>query len=98
MSIETKLLLTCLGLLGFGLVLAVTRVLGAWTEHHVSRHNLIVESKQRRYDYLKAVYDRDQAISAAEAGEADDAYDSVIIEEPGDTADAGEPAEPRLAA
>ena len=81
MPLETKLLLLCLGVLAFGFVLSVTRVLGAWAEHHISRHDLIVESKQRRYDYLKAIYDRDQELMALEAeGEAEN--ETVIIEEP----------------
>lgn len=69
MGIETKLLLACLLLLGTALVHAVLRVSGAWYEHHVTRHDLVAESKRRRYEYLKALADRDRALMEAEEAE-----------------------------
>jgi|GEM_PF-2351396 len=87
MPLETKLMLLCLAVLAVGLVLSVTRVLGAWAEHHISRHDLIVESRQRRHEYLKAMHERDQEMMGGEENE--DSFSSVVIEEPD---------EPKLAA
>ncbi len=72
MPTETKLLLTCLVILAAGLVYAVLRVSGAWYEHHVSRHDLVAESKRRRFAYLKAIADRDREMMEAQG--------AVIIE------------------
>eukprot|EP00752_Nemacystus_decipiens_P016829 g15061.t1 len=78
MDPQAKIMLLCFSLLGLALVLGVLRVMGAWYEHHVSRHDLIVESKQRRYDYLKAVADREREVLAMEE---EAAMESIIIEE-----------------
>ncbi|MFK7789592.1 MAG: hypothetical protein AB8C95_08910 [Phycisphaeraceae bacterium] len=78
MPIETKLLLTCLVLIAAAFAYAVLRVTGAWYEHHVERHDLIAESKRRRFAYLKALADRDRELMAAEEAEASH---SVIIED-----------------
>lgn len=78
MDVQTKLMLICLGVLGFTLVFGVLRVTAAWFEHHVSRHDLIVESKLRRYNYLKAIADRDRELQAMEE---EAATDSIIIED-----------------
>ena len=81
MSIETKLFLTCMVLLAFAMIYAVLKVTGAWYDHHVSRHDLIAESKRRRFAYLRAVAERDRELAEVEAG------GSVVIEgdeEPGD--------------
>ena len=85
MAIETKLLVTCLVLFGAALVYAVLKITGSWYDHHVSRHDLIAESKRRRFAYLKAIADRDREL--AEAAEAE-AHETVIIE-----GDAFEPAQ-----
>ena len=78
MSVETKLMLTCLTALAALLVYGVLRVITAWYEHNIAKHDLIVNSKQRRYDYLKAIADRDRELMELEeqaiAG-------SVIIED-----------------
>ena len=78
MDEQTKITLLCLTLLGLTLVIGVLRVLGAWYDHHVTRHNLIVESKQRRYDYFKAIAEREREALAMEEEEA---MDSIVIEE-----------------
>lgn len=78
MDPKTNVVLICLILLGFALVLGVLRVLGAWYEYHITRHNLIVASKQRRYDYLKALAERDRELMALEG---DEATGSIIIED-----------------
>ena len=78
MTIETKLLLTCLVIFAAGLAYAVLRVSGAWFEHHISRHDLIAESKRRRFAYLKAIADRDREMLEAQAAES---QPSVIIED-----------------
>ena len=78
MPIETKLLLTCLVMFAVAMAYAVLRVSGAWFEHHVERHDLIAESKRRRFAYLKALADRDRELmEAQEAGSPE----SVIIED-----------------
>ena len=77
MSLETKLMIGCFVALAAALVLAVTKVLGAWTDHHVSRHDLIVESRRRRLAYFNAVAER--MIEAV--GEGTDENDTVIIED-----------------
>lgn len=77
MDVQTKLMLICLAVLGFTLVLGVLRVTAAWYEHHVSRHDLITESKQRRYDYLKAKH----ALERESLDIEDDAMSSVIIDD-----------------
>jgi len=78
MTVESKLLVTCLVLLGVALVYAVLKMTSVWYDHHVSRHDLIAESKRRRFAYLKALADRDRALAQAQAAEAGA---SVIIED-----------------
>lgn len=77
MPIETKLMLTCLIALAAGLVYAVLKMTSAWYEHHVTRHDLIAESKRRRLEYLKAIAERDRELQALEEAELEDA----VIEE-----------------
>ncbi|MFN3168981.1 MAG: hypothetical protein ACE37H_18185 [Phycisphaeraceae bacterium] len=77
MAVETKLLIAFFVAVGAGLVIAVMRVLGAWADHHISRHDLVVESKRRRLEYFSAVAERQNALdTAAEAEE----HGNVIIE------------------
>lgn len=78
MDPQTKVALLCLIALGLCFVTGVLRVIGTWYEHHVARHDLVVASKQRRYDYLKAVAERDRAIMAMEE---EAMTDSIIIED-----------------
>ena len=78
MTVETKMLLTGLMLLGVVLVYGVLKVLGAWFEHHVARHDLVAESKRRRVEYLRALAERDREMIAAQEEEA---HASVIIED-----------------
>lgn len=78
MPLETKVLLACFVVIAAGLVLAVTRVLGAWADHHISRHDLIVESKRRRLEYFNAVAERENAF---DSDQQQDGNDSVIIED-----------------
>ena len=78
MSIETKLLVTCIVLLASALIYAVLKVTGAWYDHHVSRHDLIAESKRRRYAYLRALAERDREIMEANAIEAEG---SIVIDD-----------------
>lgn len=78
MDVQTKLMLLCMAALAFVLVIGVLRVIGAWYDHHVSRHDLIAESKQRRYDYLKAKHDRDRELEALQEQVA---AESIIIED-----------------
>ena len=61
MATDTKLMLLCALILGGGMTLCILRVLGAWVDHHLQRHNLIVESKRRRAAYLMALAEREQA-------------------------------------
>ena len=75
MPLETKLMLFCLIALAMGLVFGVLKVAGAWYEHHVSRHDLVVESKRRRIAYLKALAERE----LRELEEAE--HESISIEE-----------------
>lgn len=70
--------MTCLLLLAAALVYAVLRVVGAWYDHHVSRHDLIAESKRRRLAYLKSLADRERELADAQAAES---HQSVIIED-----------------
>ena len=79
MDLETRMLVICLTALAVGFVMGVTKVLGAWAEHHISRHDLIVESKQRRIAYFNAVAERRGELNGDEDFEDDG---SVIIEEP----------------
>ena len=51
-----------LGLFAFILITAVLGTLAKWTHHHTSRHQLIVESKRRRAEYLKALAERGAGI------------------------------------
>ena len=74
MPLETKLMLFCLIALAMGLVFGVLKVAGAWYEHHVSRHDLVVESKRRRIAYLKALAERERELEEAE-------NESISIEE-----------------
>lgn len=59
----TKLL--ALGLIATAgtLITVVLRVLGAWTDHHIRRHDLIAESKRRRLDYFRAIAERQNGSS-----------------------------------
>ncbi|MBX2851161.1 MAG: hypothetical protein KTR15_05390 [Phycisphaeraceae bacterium] len=75
MAIETKLMMICLLALAAALVYGVLKVLGAWYEQSLARHDLVVESKRRRYAYFKALADREREIQGEEA------ESSVIIEE-----------------
>jgi hypothetical protein len=78
MAIETKLMIFCLLALGVALVYGVLKVTSAWHEHHVSRHDLIAESKRLRYAYLKAIADRDREMLAMQEAEGEG---SVIIDD-----------------
>lgn len=80
MTVETKVMLICLTLLGLALVYGVLRVTGAWFEHHVARHDLIAESKRRRVEYLRALAERDREMMAMQEEEAEE---SVIIDSDG---------------
>jgi hypothetical protein len=75
MTLETKLLIGCLTLMAVALVYAVLKTCTAWYDHHIVRHDLIAESKRRRFEYQRAIAERDREIAEAEAG------GSVIIEE-----------------
>ncbi len=77
MPLETRLMIGCFVALAAALVLAVTKVLGAWADHHISRHDLIVESRRRRLAYFNAVAERMSDITDEEAAD----NDSVIIED-----------------
>lgn len=78
MSLETKLLLIVMCILAFSLVMAVGRVLAAWAEHHLARHDLIVASKQKRLDYLRSLAEREKAEQNGVL--EDDETGNVIIE------------------
>lgn len=78
MAIETKLMIFCLLALGAALVYGVLKMSSAWYEHHISRHDLVAESKRRRFAYLKAIADRDRQMLEMRAAEL---QDSVIIED-----------------
>lgn len=78
MSLETKLLIGFCIALAAGLVLAVTRVLGAWAEHHITRHDLVAESKRRRLAYFQSVADRQAGISPDDPA---DEQSNIIIED-----------------
>lgn len=80
MTLETKLLIGCLVLLAVALVYAVLKVSAAWFDHHISRHDLIAESKRRRFAYQKALADRDREIAEAEAGGSVIVEDEVVTE------------------
>ena len=58
MDLSTKLL--AVGVIAsLGIFVAVVlRVLGAWSNYHIRRHDLIVESKRRRLEYFRAVAER----------------------------------------
>lgn len=86
MATDTKLMLLCALVMGGGMALCILRVLGAWVDHHVKRHDLIVESKRRRAAYLQALADRDKA-----------EMQELEAEDPATQADVAEP-EPALAA
>lgn len=58
MDMPTKLLALGLIVTAGTLVTVVLRILGAWTDHHIRRHDLIAESKRRRLDYFRAVAQR----------------------------------------
>ena len=77
MPLDTKLTLFCLIALAVGLVFGVLKVAGAWYEHHMSRHDLIVESKRRRIAYLKALAERERELRELEEAE----HESISIEE-----------------
>ena len=78
MQPETKILFLCLATLAACLVLAITKVLGAWADHHITRHDLVVESKQKRLDYYNAVADM---MHDAAQGDHSDGNATVIIED-----------------
>lgn len=78
MSFETKLMLICLTALAAIFVYGVLRVVSAWYENNISRHDLIVESKRRRYEYLKAITDRERELMALEEQAS---AESIIIED-----------------
>lgn len=80
MPLETKLMLFCLIALAVGLVFGVLKVASAWYEHHVSRHDLIIESKRRRIAYLKALAERDRELRELE--EAENAPITIEEDEP----------------
>ena len=81
MALETKLLIACFAALAAALVFAVTRVLGAWSEHHIVRHDLIVESKRQRLAYYNAIAERQRAVDAENEDLYEDGSASVIIED-----------------
>jgi len=58
MTLGLKLLLLAGVLVIYFLVTAILRTLGAWSNHHVSRHNLIVEAKRQRQAYFDVVAER----------------------------------------
>ena len=78
MDPQTKIVLLCLTLMGLALVVGVLRVVGAWYDHHISRHDLVVQTKLQRYNYLKAIADRERE---AMAMEEEAASDSIILED-----------------
>lgn len=80
MLLETKLLIACFVVLAAAFVWAVMKVLGAWADHHISRHDLIVESRRMRLAYFNSVAERQAALEAKD--EDDPEHSSVIIEEP----------------
>lgn len=78
MPSETKLLVTCLVFIAAAFVYAVLRVSGSWYERHIEKHDLIAESKRRRFAYLKALAERDRELIEVEEAQA---MQSVIIED-----------------
>jgi len=60
MPLETKLILMVAVALACTLAYAVLRVLCVWSEHHITRHDLIVESRRRRSKYFSAVAKRNR--------------------------------------
>lgn len=58
MTFGTKLMLLALAVIGFALVTAVMRVLGNWSDQAIRKHDLIVESRQRRFAYYDALAER----------------------------------------
>lgn len=74
MPLETKLLVVICVALATCLILAVTRVLGTWANHHISRHDLIVQSTRRRVAYYQAMAQRMNDVGGVGA------QDSVIID------------------
>lgn len=83
MMIETKLLLIGLGVIAAMLVLGVTRVLGAWSEHHIVRHDLVRASKSKRLAYFRSLAERDrqemEALEADSISSLVDEYASVEV-------------------
>ena len=78
MDPKTKVMLFFLMLIGLAFTVGVLRVIGAWYAYHVKRHDLIVQSKRKRYDYFKAVADREREAMGMQESEA---LGSVIIED-----------------
>lgn len=75
-AIPTLLIWIILGLLVYWLTTAVFSILAARIHFEVSRHNLLVRSKQMRNDYLSTLNER-------MAGVIDDEdTQDVIVEEP----------------
>lgn len=58
MTLGTSLLLLSLAAVAYALVTAVLRVLGNWSNYAISRHDLIVESRARRFAYYDALAER----------------------------------------
>ena len=63
MTFGTKLLIFALLAIGYTLVTAIFRILGSWSDHAISRHDLIVESRKLRSEYFDAVADRKGVIN-----------------------------------
>ena len=94
---QTQILLLFFAAMAAMMVYLIGRVLSTWSEHHISRHRLIVESTRRRNEYLQALAEREQAYTAEleeqiasvmEPGHADDAVGTVELVEPAELAQA----------
>ena len=66
MDTNTKLLLISLFAIAVSFVYVFTRVLAVWCEHHLTRHNLVVASKNKRNAYYLALAEREAAYAADE--------------------------------
>ncbi|MEM1353587.1 MAG: hypothetical protein AAGC44_13845 [Planctomycetota bacterium] len=58
MDLTTKLVALAIIATVFIFVTFVLRVLGAWSNYQIRRHDLVAESKRRRIEYLRAVSER----------------------------------------
>lgn len=99
MAIETNLLVIGLCIIGGALVLGVMRVLDAWTDHHLARHDLIRASKTKRLEYLRSLAE----LEAAQMRELEEASIESLVEEyaenePGGKVQPQDEAEPAQAA